>query len=402
MSRPRNKKFGPVTYAALLAWGLVALYSGVEFASPRMESWLEQRRILKTLRSPDIKTRQQLVQSLETKGPTFAKAYLLEAASDPSFDVSIAACRQLANQGAESGRLIPVLSAAAGDENIDHRVESARILGRILAGAAGEIRSSADNQANPAAQFRSQSVAVLYRLLKDRAPEARAAAADSLGNCGIDSSVTAELIAAAGDPDRGVRLAIAQALLRINGPGDRTAAGILASLAADRESDGQRSLAMNALQQASEETRNRAMLAMANLLPHADSLVQQDVLACLGTLGPRARCALPALEKLLNDRETDTRTAAMRAILDIEESRSPRLIMVMLEMISDKSSSQEWRMELLGRIKETSPTAVAKATPSLIRQLGDDDPNVRRAALELLAFIIEDTRAEMPTQAAAR
>ncbi len=103
MSRPRTKMFGPVTYAALLAWGLVALYSAVEIATPRMESWLEQRRMLKMLRSPDIKTRQQLVQSLETKSPAFAKTYLLEAASDPSFDVSIAACRQLASHGADPG-----------------------------------------------------------------------------------------------------------------------------------------------------------------------------------------------------------------------------------------------------------------------------------------------------------
>src|SRR5271157_3198129 len=98
MSRRRKRIFGPIMYAALIAWGLVAIYSGVEFATPRVEDWLEQRRILKALRSPDIKTRQQVVLSLEQQSPELTRAYLLEAANDPSFDVSIAACRTLANQ----------------------------------------------------------------------------------------------------------------------------------------------------------------------------------------------------------------------------------------------------------------------------------------------------------------
>jgi hypothetical protein len=65
-------------------------------------------------------------------------------------------------------------------------------------------------------------------------------------------------------------------------------------------------------------------------------------------------------------------------------------------MITDKSLPQEWRMDILERIKEATPTALAKATPGLIRQLGDSDSDVRRAALDLLSIIIEDTRAEMP------
>ena len=75
---------------------------------------------------------------------------------------------------------------------------------------------------------------------------------------------------------------------------------------------------------------------------------------------------------------------------------------VTLEMIADKSLTQEWRMDILGRIKETAPTTLAKAAPGMIRQLGDSNSDVRRAALDLLSIIIEDTRAEMPNQADAR
>ncbi len=75
---------------------------------------------------------------------------------------------------------------------------------------------------------------------------------------------------------------------------------------------------------------------------------------------------------------------------------------VMLEMIADKSLTQEWRMDILGRIKEMAPKAMARAAPGLIRQLGDNNSDVRRAALDLLSIIIEDSPADMPNQADGR
>jgi len=236
MSRRRKRMFGPLMFAALLAWGLVAIYSGVEFATPRVENWLEQRRILKALRSPDIKTRQQAVLSLEQQSPEFTRAYLLEPANDPSVDVSIAACRLLANQGADPKSLIPALSAA-DDDQIEVRVETARILGRILARAASEIRSSADSLKSPAVQLRSKCVSILYRLLKDRIGDVRAAAADLLGDGGLDPSVAAELIAAAGDSDRGVRLEIARTLPRINFDVRRAALDLLSIIIEDTRAE---------------------------------------------------------------------------------------------------------------------------------------------------------------------
>ena len=144
------------------------------------------------------------------------------------------------------------------------------------------------------------------------------------------------------------------------------------------------------------------MGALAGLLSHADPAVLPDVIACLGESGPRARAALPALEKLLDDREPSTRAAAVMAILAVEEKPSTRATAVLLEMIADKDLSQDWRNDALGRIKELNPAALSKATPGLILQLGDPSADVRRAALELLQMIIEDTPAKMPGPAAAR
>ena len=75
-------------------------------------------------------------------------------------------------------------------------------------------------------------MAVLCRLLKDPDSEVRAAAAEGLGE-GAGAAAPRELIAAAADPDRNVRLAVAKAMLRRNGPDDPTASGLFCALVAD-------------------------------------------------------------------------------------------------------------------------------------------------------------------------
>ncbi len=402
MSAQRKRLFGPITYSAMLAGALACLYSGVEIAGPRVEEWIEQRRILSALRSPNINIRLQTVASLAKQGPLSASAYLLEAVNDPNFDVSIAACGLLADWGASPQPLIPVLSAAANDQKQEIRVETARILGRILAHAASGIRSSADIPKSAATQSISQGLTIVYRLLKDPAEDVRAAAAASLGESRLDAAVAGELIAAASDKDRGVRLQIARSLLRINGPADPTAARLLIPLVADPEPIGDRSQAFEVLKQASEETRNQGMAAMAALLSRDEPEIQPDVLNCLGEAGPQAQVVLPILEKLLNDPDFGTRAAAVNAILMIHPTDDPRLTKVMLDMIADKSLPQEYRTEMLAKISEKVPNTLAKLTPSLIRQLGDKDARIRRSALDLLSQIIEEHPAEMPDQSNAR
>ncbi len=402
MSAQRKRLFGPITYSAMLAGALACLYSGVEIAAPRVEDWLEQRRIFSDLRSPNINVRLQTVDSLGKQGPLASRAYLLEAVNDPNLDVSIAACRLLADWGANPQPLIPVLSAAANAKKLEIRVESARILGRILAYAASEIRSSADIPKSAATQSISQSLTILYPLLKDPAEDVRAAAAASLGESRLDATVAAKLIAAAGDKDRGVRLQIARGLLRINGPADLTAARLLIPLVADPEPIGDRSQAVAVLMQASEETRNQGMSAIATLLSSDKLEVKPDVLNCLGEAGPQAQVVLPALDKLLNDPDSGTRAAAVDAILRIQPTDNPRLTMVMLDMIADKSLPHDFRVDMVTKLSEKAPNTVARVTPGLIRQLGDNDADIRRSALELLSLIIADHPAEMPDKSNAR
>ena len=143
--------------------------------------------------------------------------------------------------------------------------------------------------------------------------------------------------------------------------------------------------------------QEKALTALAGLLSHGDPLVLAELIECLTVAGPRARASLlPALEKLLYAEDPGTRAAAAKAITTMEERESPRVMAVMADLITEKILPQDLRLEALGRVHERNPAALAKVTPALIRQLGDPSADVRRAALELLSQIIEDTPARLP------
>src|SRR5262249_8553022 len=97
--------------------------------------------------------------------------------------------------------------------------------------------------------------------------------------------------------------------------------------------------------------------------------------------------------------DIETRAAAVKAITAIEEKENPRVIAVLTDIIAEKALPLDLRQEAVGRVLERNPAALAKATPALIRQLGDPSADVRRLALELLVMIIEDHRVEMPDRA---
>jgi HEAT repeat protein len=98
----------------------------------------------------------------------------------------------------------------------------------------------------------------------------------------------------------------------------------------------------------------------------------------------------------LRDEETGEHAHAGMAIVTIEGKESPRAVAILLRMITDATLPQGWRQNALDTVREVKPAALAKATPDLIRQLGDASVDVRRTALELLSMIIHDTRAVLP------
>ena len=109
-----------------------------------------------------------------------ARPYVIEALRDPRGKVRVAACRVLANQGAELQRLIPVLSAAVDDENPEVRLEAAACLGRLSAHLARPGRHPTGESSEQETELAGESVAILCRLLKDSSSDVRAEAARSL------------------------------------------------------------------------------------------------------------------------------------------------------------------------------------------------------------------------------
>jgi HEAT repeat protein len=392
----------PVFYSAVLVCGLAGLYYGVELVGPKIVRWVEQWKLSRGMRSADPRSRLGAVAAMEGGDPDITNSLLVGATGDTDVTVRVAACRLLASRAkSPQTLLISVLSRAAEDASDSVRIDTAKILGRIVARGTVNAQMEHDHVDALAAEAGSQATAILCRLLKDPLIEVRTAAAEAIGEGG-PGPPPAELIAAAGDADREVQLAVAKSLLRRNGPDDRTAARILCALIADPGPIADRFQILRLVQGTSKETQERAVQALAGLLSHVDVAVLPDVIACLGESGQSARSALPVLEKLLDDPEPSTRASASMAILSINEKPTPRVLAVLVEMLADKNMPQDWRMDAFGRIKEANPDALARATPALIRQLGDKSPDVRYAAIELLRVIVEDKPAELPKEAAGK
>ncbi len=384
-----------IFYSAVLACGLVGLYQGVKLAVPQIERWGEQWRLQREMRSTDPRSRLGMVLAMEAKDPSLTTPYLVQATGDPDAEVRVAACHVLASRGQQRPLLISVLSRTANDARDKVRVDTALALGRILAGNRQNARERQAGPADSEAEATAEAGAILCQLLKDPQSEVRAAAAEGLAHGGPEPA-PAELGAAAADADREVKLAVARALLRRNGPEDRTAAQLLCGLIADPAPIADRFQILKMVQGTTQETQDRAVRALAALLSRVDASVLPDVIACLGESGRQASAALPVLDKLLDDPEPSTRASAALALLAIDEKPTPRVLAVLVEMLANKDLPQDWRMDAMGRIKGTDPKALAKATPALIRQLGDKSPDIRRAAVELLMSIVEDTPAELP------
>jgi HEAT repeat protein len=397
MSRPQRRRlFGPLLYGTLVVGALATAYTGVMTAWPAIKERWEVRSLAAALRGSDPRAREAAASALVWKGQRAGLPHLLEAARDPRAEVRLLALRTLVDALVNPRTVVPLLVAAADDGHDEVRLAAAQALGRVLRYAGSSV-SQPRAAANAAVEGqRAQARAALRRLLKDRAAEVRTAAADTLGELGPDPSVAADLATAADDEDRGVRLAAARALLKASGPGDQVAARTLVALVGDPSPIADRSAVMEVLMTVDWSTQDRAIAALAGLLTGGDPLVISDVIACLDAIGPKARGALPALERLVLDDDPGLRTAAGLAIVNIEGPGSRRAVAILVGFVTDERLSRERRHKALQRLRGRGASATAQVTPELIRQLGDTSADVRTAAVELLWLIVPDAPAQMP------
>jgi len=402
MSPPRKRLFGPLTYSTLALAVVAIAYTASVSVGPAVEEWRDVRSLVQGLRAADPKVREATLMAFAKRRPDAVVPYLKDAVSDPDPGVRAAAFRTLADVDTGASWTGRVLTAAVNDPDAGVRLEVGRGRGRVRVVVPVNHDTAPEDGREPAEAVRRAYLGALHRLFKDRDAAVRVAAADAAAVVGPDREAAADLVSAAGDGDRDVRLAAAKALLAVNGPGDPSAARVLVALIADPEPVGDRHQVLAALAAADAETREQAVAALAGLLTRADPSVLPDVIDCLAAAGPVAKSALPSLEGLLKNKDANLRASVGIAVAGIEGKGSPRAVKVLVGLVSDAEVPTGWRLAALESVREANPSALAGATPDLIRHLGDTDAGVRVAAVEMLSQIVLDTRAELPGPAGGK
>jgi HEAT repeat protein len=144
------------------------------------------------------------------------------------------------------------------------------------------------------------------------------------------------------------------------------------------------------------EVQDQAVAALATLIANVDLTSHGDMVDCLVACGPRARAALPTLERLSNNEDPTVRAIAAIAAATIGGNANPRIIPILLKTIDDVAVTPDFRQSALEKIRELNEAELVKATPILIRQLGSPTAEVRSSAMDMLGTIIGNTPAEMP------
>ena len=130
MSRPRRRIFGPLFYSSLIVTVLVGGYSVVLRLGSMISEWHEVRSLVQMLRAENPRTREMAATLLERQGAEISTPLLLDAARDMRGEVRAVACRSLAVGSVDPSVVVPVLAAAAGDDQEEVRHAAAHSLGR--------------------------------------------------------------------------------------------------------------------------------------------------------------------------------------------------------------------------------------------------------------------------------
>src|SRR6266571_2743063 len=176
-----------------------------------------------------------------------------------------------------------------------------------------------------------QAIPLLLAVLKDPNPELRRTAAQSLGKIARKEAVPA-LVEALRDPDAGVRRNAAWALGMIGEPAMGPDRSPLASLLFDPD-PGVREAAAMALGLTGDTQAGIELLLERMREPGTPSDSRRLAAAALG--GIEARTAVPALIKLLQDRDARVRRWAVAALGEIADQQTVAPLSKVLARDSD-------------------------------------------------------------------
>ncbi len=214
-----------------------------------------------------------------------------------------------------------------------------------------------------------QVVPRLIPLLKDRQPDIRRTAAQSLGKLARAEAAPA-LIEALRDPDAGVRQRAAWALGMIGEDALGADRSPLAPLLFDAD-PGVREAAATALAQTGDTQAGIELLVEQIRAAGAPADSKRLAAAALG--GMEARSAVAALTALLSDPDARVRRWAAAALGEIAD---PQTVGPLAKVLS-KDADPGVRLEAAFRLGKFGGAA---ARPALTAAMNDADENVRRVA----------------------
>jgi serine/threonine protein kinase/HEAT repeat protein len=366
--------------------------------------------LVKSLREDDDKGFAVSAKKLVALGDA-AAAGLRDLLQDPNARTRERAATVLGDLGPAAAAAVPDLAALLGDREDRVRASAAQALAKFGVAAKPAQPLLLQALADPDASVRQAAAAALDRLgppakedvpalrkaLADDKPAVRRYAMQALARIGLDAKEAIAVYGpAAQDADREVRQHALQALSRVGPDGrDQAVSSLLAALRSPKADVRRDALA------ALEGIRwfgPSQVPALQTALADPSAEVRRFAAATLGNLGREAEPAVPALLDALRDPDAGVAQAAADALVKTEPSAE--LALPTLTRLVE-SPDKGVRQRALVVLTKLGPDARDKVRPLLLKALRDDDPGVRRPALQWLAANGRPTRADLPQLKAA-
>ncbi|MBI2823842.1 MAG: HEAT repeat domain-containing protein [Planctomycetia bacterium] len=296
----------------------------------------------------------------------------------------------LARLGPRAKTAVPALTKALADEDVEVRWRSARALGAMGGAAAAAVPSLVEHLADPEAAVRAQSAA-------------------ALGKIGVkDAAAVTALTKVVADPEPRVRRSAIQALVRAK-PDPKVLIPLLLSVVEDSQPEvampamaaladmGEQAVVPLVASMKDRKARYWAALVLAELGPKAKAAVpalqkltddaepevRMQALITLGQIGPAAASAVPAMTKALEAPEPAVRYGAAFALGKLKAQDAAPALEALVD--SKDPTLQLVASWAIARINPKNPMAVARAIDAITDSIRSDDPQLSRTAARALA-----------------
>lgn len=375
-----------------------------------------------------------LLKKMGDKGKPIAPA-LVKHLDDPDIAAATAIAKALTHVDAELGlKAIPtVVNWLKRAEKGFNEYAAVEILKPVAKPAIPQLIEALDNKDKGVRYSIAATVAQLpdaiepiIKALQHEKPFIRAGAAQAIASKHqATSNQTAALVVALKDPEYVVRFAVADALVSLPsgdkmseavpvllevigsgseeeqtravhlltrvGPAAKSAVPTLVKLLEDKRFSVRFEAAL-ALTAIDEVERVKAVPVLIEGTESKVNTRQHQAAKSLALIGPPAKAAIPALEKLFTANYIHTRYCAAEAVALIDPSKTEAAVKVLVATLDDKKGQGMVRAYVLTALRKIGPAAKA-ALPRLNELLKDDDgPFVAEAAMTAICLVGDEAK----------